>query len=83
MKLTKIKIQNFQCFGPKEEEILIDNFTTLIGANNSGKTATLKALEKLFGISRKSRILTKSDFHIPKEEILSEFDVSESKLKQT
>ena len=74
MKLTKIKIQNFQCFGPKEEEILIDNFTTLIGANNSGKTATLKALEKLFGISRKSRILTKSDFHIPKEELIDSID---------
>ncbi len=74
MKLTKIKIQNFQCYGPKEEEILIDNFTTLIGANNSGKTATLKALEKLFGISRKSRIITKLDFHIPKEELIDSID---------
>ncbi len=74
MKLKKIKIQNFQCFGPEEREIPIDNFTTLIGANNSGKTATLKALEKLFGVSRKSKMLKRSDFHIPKGENIESFD---------
>ena len=74
MKLNKIKIQNFQCFGPEEREIPIDNFTTLIGANNSGKTATLKALEKLFGVSRKSKMLKRSDFHIPKGENIESFD---------
>lgn len=30
MKLTKIKLSNFRCFGPEEQTILIDNLTTFI-----------------------------------------------------
>ena len=74
MELKKLKIHNYQCFGPEEKEIIINDFTTLIGANNSGKTATLKALEKLFGVSRKSRMLKRSDFHIPKGKTIESFD---------
>ncbi|WP_304509176.1 ATP-dependent nuclease [Anaerotignum sp.] len=44
MKLSKIKIKNFRTF---EEEKTIDiyDFTSLIGANNCGKSTILKAIE--------------------------------------
>lgn len=48
MRLKKLKLRNFRCFGPNETVIFFDDMTALIGANSSGKTAVLQALEKLF-----------------------------------
>ena len=45
MKLTKVRIANFQCIHDSEE-FDIDNVTCLVGKNESGKTAILKALHK-------------------------------------
>jgi predicted ATP-dependent endonuclease of OLD family len=44
MKLTQIKIKNFRIF---KEEVTIDiyDFTSLIGANNCGKSTILKAIQ--------------------------------------
>jgi predicted ATP-dependent endonuclease of OLD family len=64
MRISKLKIKNFQCFGPTGVEINFDEFTVLIGANSAGKTAVLLALQKLFGSNRERR-LEKSDFYIP------------------
>ncbi|PEO20176.1 ATP-binding protein [Bacillus wiedmannii] len=47
MKLTTIKLENFRSY---HEEVVIDinNFTTLIGRNDAGKSTILEALEIFF-----------------------------------
>ncbi len=65
MRLTKIIIKNFQSFGPEGETCYFENFTIFIGRNNSGKTAMLKAIQKVFGQTQSARQIYKSDFHIP------------------
>ena len=48
MKLARLKILNYRCFGDGEQIIPIDDSTTFIGNNSSGKTAALLALNCLF-----------------------------------
>lgn len=67
MKLSKIKLQNFRCFGAEEQTISIDDLTTFIGDNSAGKTAALAALNCMFSENSSDRILQRSDFHLPKE----------------
>ena len=57
MRLTKIKMSNFRCFGPDEQTILIDNLTTFIGNNSAGKTAALSALNCMFSENSSDRLL--------------------------
>ncbi|WP_411683102.1 ATP-dependent nuclease [Clostridium thailandense] len=64
MRLKKVIIENFKSFR-KKEEIDIEGFTTIIGANSSGKTTFFNALLKLFGDSSIEREIKKSDFHVP------------------
>lgn len=64
MRLEKLKLYNFRCFGGKETEVCFNDFTALIGANSTGKTALLHALLKLFG-NQEERELRRSDFYIP------------------
>jgi predicted ATP-dependent endonuclease of OLD family len=66
MKLSRLKIRNFRCFGDQEKTIEFDDLTTFIGINSSGKTAVLIALIKLFGRSASRRSLERGDFHVPK-----------------
>jgi len=64
MKLSKLTLKNFQCFGPEKITIkLVDN-TIFIGNNSTGKTATLLGLLKLFGKGQQ-REITRDDFHTP------------------
>lgn len=65
MKLTKIILSNYRCFGKEPTTIEINNLTGFIGHNSSGKTALLSALMKLFGEKSSDRIIERSDFHIP------------------
>ena len=67
MRLSKLKLMNFRCFGSEEQIILIDNLTTFIGNNSAGKTAALSALNCMFSENSGDRILQRSDFHLPKE----------------
>lgn len=67
MKLSKLKLHNYRCFGDGEQVILIDNITSFIGNNGSGKTAALLALNCLFSDNGADRILKRSDFHLPKD----------------
>ena len=66
MKLVKVKVCNFRCFGEQEQVISFDDLTTLIGNNSSGKTTALQALLKLFSENSSERNLQRSDFHLPK-----------------
>lgn len=67
MRLSKLKLMNYRCFGSEEQIILFDNLTTFIGNNSAGKTATLSALNCMFSENSSDRILQRSDFHLPKE----------------
>lgn len=64
MELVKLKIYNFRCFGKSESIIKVDKFTTLIGANSTGKTALMQALVKLFGSTHSEREIQRADFHL-------------------
>lgn len=65
MKLERLKIANFQCFGPEPTEIEFDKVTALIGPNGAGKTAALQALSRMFAFDPALRKISKSDFHRP------------------
>lgn len=65
MKLHRLRISNFQSFGPEVTEIALDDFTFLIGPNGSGKTAVLQALCRLFAFDPSLRRVQRSDFHVP------------------
>lgn len=67
MRLSKLKLMNYRCFGSEEQVILIDNLTTFLGNNSAGKTAALSALNCMFSENSGDRILQRSDFHLPKE----------------
>lgn len=65
MKLARLKIHNYRCFGDGEQIIPIDDSTAFIGNNSSGKTAALLALNCLFSNNSAERILKRNDFHLP------------------
>ena len=67
MKLSKIKIRNYRCFGNMEQVISFDDLTALIGNNSSGKTTALSAICKIFSDSAGERNLRRSDFFISKD----------------
>ncbi len=65
MKIGTIRIENFRCF--KDETIKIDDYTCFVGANGSGKSTVLHALNVFFRQSKDSQTdlskLTREDFH--------------------
>lgn len=65
MRLESVILSGFRCFGPDPLKVpLSPEVTAVVGPNASGKTALLKALSKLFGVSRAERTLQRSDFHL-------------------
>ena len=69
MKIEKIRLKNFRCFGDEVAELkLEDVLTTLVGGNGSGKTAVLQAVSRLFGTSSAQRTIQRRDFHIPADQ---------------
>lgn len=66
MKLKKLKIKNYRCFGEVEQIIDINDMTLFIGNNSTGKTAALLALNSMFSEYSSDRILSRRDFHLPK-----------------
>ncbi|GJE19504.1 ATP-dependent nuclease [Methylobacterium marchantiae] len=66
MKLERLTIQNFRCFGPEPSLIKFhEGVTAFVGNNGSGKTAIFAALGRLFGVSTAQRSVVRSDFHAP------------------
>jgi putative ATP-dependent endonuclease of the OLD family len=53
MKIHSIEIRNFKSFGNEPVMIPISNMTALVGANSSGKSNVLKALDIFFEYSKK------------------------------
>ncbi|EBX4204617.1 ATP-dependent endonuclease, partial [Salmonella enterica subsp. enterica serovar Oakland] len=69
MLIESVKLTNFRSFGPDGQKITLDHkLTTLIGANGTGKTAVLQALQRLFGVTSEQRLISRQDFHIPTSE---------------
>jgi putative ATP-dependent endonuclease of the OLD family len=65
--LKEVRIWNFRSL--KEVQVILDpDVTVLVGANNSGKTNFLKALEMALGTNR--RFVGKEDIFIGKDETL-------------
>lgn len=65
MKIESIRIENFRCF--KDETITFDDYTCFVGANGSGKSTVINALNVFFRDSKDSKTslnkLEKDDFH--------------------
>lgn len=64
MKLVSISIQGFRCYGPIPVALTFEQLTAFVGANGSGKTAALVALQRMFGATNAQRSLTREDFHL-------------------
>ncbi|HCV06028.1 MAG TPA: ATP-dependent endonuclease [Pseudoalteromonas sp.] len=65
MKLSFIRISNFQSFGSEPTFLSLEDMTYLIGPNGSGKTAVLLALSRMFSFNPTTRRILRSDFHVP------------------
>ena len=68
MKLSVLRLSNFQSFGAEPIELSLEDVTYLIGPNGSGKTAALQALCRLFAFDPALRRIQRNDFHIPFDE---------------
>lgn len=66
MKIEKISLKNFRCFGPRGTNISLESCVTVfVGNNGSGKTAAFLALSRLFGVTPTQRAIRRQDFHLP------------------
>ena len=66
MKIEKVILKNFRCFGPQGTQIRLHNaVTAFVGANGSGKTAAFQGLSRLFGVTSAQRAVRRQDFHLP------------------
>ena len=65
MKLREVRIENFRSF--KDQTIAIDDYTSCMGANSTGKSAVLTALNVFFRNTASSatnvNTLAEEDFH--------------------
>lgn len=65
MKITTLRLRNFQSFGPEPTAIELDDLTYVLGPNGAGKTAVLQALSRLFSPLAAQRKVLPEDFHVP------------------
>ncbi|WP_337998313.1 AAA family ATPase [Oleispirillum naphthae] len=69
MKIEKLILKNFRCFGPRGATIRLQGeVTTFVGANGSGKTAAFQGLSRLFGVTPTHRAVRRQDFHVPADQ---------------
>lgn len=78
MKLTELRLCNFQSFGSDPTKVSFEDMTFLIGPNGSGKTAVLQGLCRLFSFDPRDRRILRSDFHVPNDETKGEALTSRS-----
>jgi putative ATP-dependent endonuclease of OLD family len=64
MRITTLRLSNFQSFGPLPVGIELDDLTFVLGPNGSGKTAVLQALSRLFSPIQGQRKIQPEDFHV-------------------
>lgn len=68
MKLEKLRLKNYRCFGSDTAEISFNDTTAYIGNNGAGKTAAMAALNTLFSSNTSDRVLKRTDFYLPQGE---------------
>src|SRR5205085_1418993 len=68
VKLVRLKLNNFRCFGGVTTELALDGINFVIGPNGSGKTAVLQALARMFSVDPAQRRVRSSDFFIAANE---------------
>ena len=64
MRITTLRLSNFQSFGPESTTIVLDDLTYVLGPNGSGKTAVLEALSRLFSPLPAQQKIQLEDFHV-------------------
>jgi putative ATP-dependent endonuclease of OLD family len=64
VRITRLRLSNFQSFGPEPTSIGLEEMTYVLGPNGAGKTAVLVALSKLFSPALAQRQLRPDDFHV-------------------
>jgi len=65
MKIERVSIKNFRCFGPRGTKIKLEScVTAFVGGNGCGKTAVFQALSRLFGVTPSQRTVRRQDFHL-------------------
>ncbi len=69
MKLTRLRLSNFQSFGQGPTVVALKAMCFLLGPNGAGKTAVLQALARLFGFDPALRRVRRTDFHIASEDV--------------
>lgn len=72
MKLTQLRISNFQSFGKTAVVIRFEATTFLLGPNGAGKTAVLQAISRMFAFDPSLRRIQRSDFHVAPEDLAKE-----------
>ena len=65
MKISTLRLSNFQSSGAKPTAIDLADVTYVLGPNGAGKTAVLGALSRLFSPVGAQRKIQLSDFHVP------------------
>lgn len=80
MRITTLRLMNFQSFGPIPTSIALQDLTYILGPNGSGKTAVLEALSRLFSPLPAQRKIHFTDFHIPKGTTAADVHESEPAL---
>lgn len=69
MHLEQLTLTNFRCFGPEPETVAFSpTLTAFVGVNGVGKTATMQALQRLFGVTGGQRAVSRRDFHVPADD---------------
>ncbi len=80
MKITTLRLRNFQSFGPEPTTIDLEELTYVLGPNGSGKTAVLEALSRLFSPLPAQRKIRVEDFHVPVDRSVSEVHATQPAL---
>lgn len=68
MKLVRLRLSNFRCFGEEPTQISFNDTNFIIGPNGSGKTAILQALARMFSLDPAQRKIQVTDFHVAANE---------------
>ncbi|MGA3537748.1 AAA family ATPase [Micromonosporaceae bacterium DT194] len=76
LKITTLRVRNFQSFGPEPTAINLDSLTYVLGPNGAGKTAVLEALSRLFSPLPAQRRIRLGDFHVPASRTASEIQAT-------
>ncbi|MFE5109447.1 ATP-dependent endonuclease [Streptomyces sp. NPDC056663] len=80
MKITTLRLSNFQSFGTKPTPIDLDDLTYVLGPNGSGKTTVLEALSRLFSPLEAQRKIRVEDFHVRVDQSAAELQTGEPTL---